>query len=129
MADINEKLNELNNTPDTTGQYDPQDIQDNKIMAILAYLSWLVLIPLFKAKESKFARFHCNQGLLLAIGELVAMGVLNFLTGIPVIGPLFNLAKWVISIVCFFLTIVGISNAAKGRVKELPFVGSFRILK
>ena len=56
MADINEKLNELNNTADTTNEFDPQDIQNNKAMAILAYLSWLVLIPLFAAKDSKFAR-------------------------------------------------------------------------
>jgi len=42
-------------------------------MAILAYLTWLVLIPLFAAKESKFARFHCNQGIVLAVAEIIAV--------------------------------------------------------
>ena len=46
------------------------DVQENKVMGILAYLSFLVLIPLFAAKESPFARFHTNQGLVLAIGEI-----------------------------------------------------------
>ena len=46
------------------------DVQENKVMGILAYLSFLVLIPLFAARESPFARFHTNQGLVLAIGEI-----------------------------------------------------------
>ena len=33
-------------------------------MAILAYFGILVLIPILAAKDSKFARFHANQGLL-----------------------------------------------------------------
>ena len=39
-------IKDINNTPDTTAEYDPKDIADNKVMAVLAYLSWLVLIPL-----------------------------------------------------------------------------------
>lgn len=41
---------------------DPQDVQANKVMAILAYFGLLVFVPLFAAKESRFARFHTNQG-------------------------------------------------------------------
>ncbi|MBR5426739.1 MAG: hypothetical protein IK118_00195, partial [Clostridia bacterium] len=67
MADFNEKFNELNNTPDTTAEFDPADVQANKAMGVLAYLSWLVLIPIFAAKNSRFARFHANQGIVLAI--------------------------------------------------------------
>lgn len=44
MADLNEKLEELNNTKDTTAEYDPADIEANKVMGILAYLSWLVIV-------------------------------------------------------------------------------------
>lgn len=57
-----EKFQNLNNTSDMTSQFDPRDIQNNKVMAILAYFGILVLIPIFAAKESKFARFHANQG-------------------------------------------------------------------
>ena len=48
--------------PGTQGQADIRDAQDNKVMAILAYFGPLVLIPIFAAKESRFARYHANQG-------------------------------------------------------------------
>ena len=36
--DFGTKINELNNTPDTTSEFDQNDIQSNKVMAVLAYL-------------------------------------------------------------------------------------------
>ena len=57
----------INNTADTTADYDKKDIEDNKLMGVLAYIGLLFLIPLFAAKESKFAQFHTNQGILLCI--------------------------------------------------------------
>ena len=62
-----EKFSTINNTVDTTSEYDPQDIEENKFMAILAYFGILVIIPILAAKDSKFARFHSNQGLILCI--------------------------------------------------------------
>ncbi len=53
-------LHNLNNTADTTAEFDHNDISANKGMAILAYLDPLVLIPIFAEKGSKFARFHSN---------------------------------------------------------------------
>ena len=97
-------------------------------MAILAYLSWLVLIPLFAAKDSKFARFHCNQGLVLAIAEIIAWVVFGLLSKLPLIGWLFAIVEWLISLCCFVLLVIGILNAVNGRAKELPLIGSFRIL-
>ena len=59
--DFSQKLQNLNNTADTTAEFDAQDITSNKAMAILAYFGPLVLIPIFAAKQSKFARYHSNQ--------------------------------------------------------------------
>ena len=129
MADLNEKFNEFNNTADTTAEYDPADIEQNKVMAILAYLSWLVLIPIFAAKESKFARFHANQGLVLAIAEIICWVVLGILSGIPFIGWIFGLVETLFSLVCLVFAVIGIVNAANGKAKELPIVGKYRILK
>ena len=129
MADLNETLNELNNTPDTTAEFAPEDIEKNKVMAILAYLSWLVLIPLLAAKESKFARFHANQGLVLAIAEIILGIALGILEGIPLIGLIFGLVGGLLGLVCLILAILGIVNAANGKAKELPVIGKFRILK
>ncbi len=129
MADLNEKINEINNTKDTTSEFDSDDIQQNKVMAILAYLSWLVLIPLFAAKESKFARFHCNQGIVLAIAEIIVWVVFGVLSNIPYIGWIFSILNGLVSLVCLILAVLGIINAANGKAKELPVVGKFRILK
>ena len=129
MTDLNEKINELSETADTTSEFDQNDIQQNKAMGILAYLSWLVLIPLFAAKESKFARFHCNQGLVLAIAEIAIWVVCGILSRIPFIGWLFVVIEGLLGVVFLVLSILGIINAAKGQAKELPIIGKFRILK
>ncbi len=65
-----QKFNAATNTADTTSEFDPNDINQNKIMAILAYFGILVVIPILAAKESKFARFHANQGLVLFIASV-----------------------------------------------------------
>ena len=129
MADLNDKLNELTNTEDTTASYTQTDIENNKAMAVLSYLSWLVLIPLFAAKESPFARFHVNQGLALAIAEIICWIVFGILSKIPLIGWLFAVINWLISLACLVLAILGIVNVVNGRAKELPVVGKIRILK
>ena len=129
MSDLNEKFEEFNNTTDTTSEYDPADIEANKILALFAYISWLVLIPLFAAKDSKFARFHANQGLVLAIAEIVVWVVLGFLGGLPLIGWVFKLVDGLFSLVCLGYAIIGIVNAVNGRAKELPIVGKFKLLK
>ena len=126
-----EKFQNLNNTADTTSQFDPQDITNNKVMAILAYLGILVLIPIFAAKESKFARFHANQGLILFI-----IGIALYLVQ-TILYSIFTLRLWwlislvtgVVGLIIFVLAIIGIVNAAQGKAKELPVVGGFKILK
>lgn len=129
MADFNETLNDLNNTKDSTADFDQQDIQNNKAMGILAYISWLVLIPLLAAKDSKFARFHCNQGLVLAIAEIAVWVVFGILSGFPLIGRIFGIIEGLISLVCLIFAVLGIINAANGKAKELPIIGSIKILK
>lgn len=114
---------------DVSANFDAADVQNNKAMGILAYISWLVLIPLFAAKESPFARFHVNQGLLLAIVEVVTVIICDILDGIPVIGWLFVILRLVISIVCLVFSILGIVSAAKGQAKEVPIIGGIRIIK
>lgn len=120
--DLGSKINEqLSNTPDYTSEFAAQDIADNKVMAILAYISWLVLVPLFAAKTSKFARFHSNQGIILAICELICWILFRI--------PIIKWFAWLAELVVFVLAVIGVVNAAKGEAKELPFVGKFNIIK
>ena len=114
---------------DRTAEFDAQDSQDNKVMNILAYIGILVLIPLLAAKDSKFARFHCNQGLVLFIAELIISIVLGILGAIPKIGWIFGIIGSLVGICFLVLVIIGIINAVNGKAKELPLVGKFKILK
>jgi len=128
MADLNKTLHDLNDTADHTAEFDAADIEQNRVMGILAYLSWLVLIPLLFAKDSKFARFHCNQGLVLAIVEILCGVVLKILRGLPLIGWIFSLAGGLLSLACLVLAILGIVNAINGKAKDLPLLGTFHLL-
>jgi len=113
------------NTPDYTAQMHPNDIQQNKAMGILAYLGILVLIPIFAAPQSKFARFHANQGLILDIAALVLSILVGVMTSfVPALAVIFVL----LDLPVVALLILGIVNAASGKAKELPLVGKIRIL-
>ena len=92
-------------TADTTAQFAPEDIAQNKGMAILSYLSILVLIPLFAAKDSRFARFHANQGLVLLVSEVVWSAVTGVLGRLlraisPFLGFVTAILGW--GICCFW---------------------------
>lgn len=115
------------------------DAQNNKAMGILAYLGILVLIPIFAAKESKFARYHANQGLVLALAEVAFVIVYSILTGIFT-ALLFTTGSWgIFSIITtllgllwiafLVLAIIGIVNAANGQCKPLPLIGGITLLK
>ncbi len=119
---VKDKFNEFNNTADTTNEYDPADIENNKVMAVLAYFGILVLIPIFAAKESKFARFHANQGLVLWLAGII-LGVIGV---IPIIGTIISIVG---SIATFVLFILGIINSATGKAKELPIIGKISLIK
>lgn len=129
MADINEKVKDLTNTPDTTSEYDENDINNNKVMGVLAYLGILVLIPIFAAKESKFARFHSNQGLVLLLCEVILSVACSILALIPYVGIVFSILSWIVYVVGVVLMILGIVNVVQGKAKELPIIGKIRILK
>ena len=129
MADIND----LKNMKDHTSEFDQTDIQNNKTMGILSYIGLLVLIPIFAAKDSKFARFHANQGLVLVIAQAIITTVLSItaviLGLIPYVGWFLALIVRLLIPVVYIPSIIGIINAAKGQAKELPIIGGIRILK
>jgi uncharacterized membrane protein len=121
-------VNELMQSEDLTKNYDIQDIAANKPMGILAYIGILVLVPLFTAKESKFAMFHTEQGITLAIGE-VALSILMIIIGLIPFGWIINIFLGLVGLVFLVLAIIGIINSANGQAKELPLVGKIKIVK
>lgn len=141
-----EKMKNLNNTTDSTSEYDPKDINDNKGISILSYLGPLVFIPMFVKKDSKYARFHANQGLTLFI-VCVAYTVLQsvLLAILRAVFPwkwdygylggrgfVFDALSTIISLVWIpisIIAIIGIVNAVSGKAKELPLIGKIKLLK
>jgi uncharacterized membrane protein len=112
------------------------DVEQNKVFAVLSYLPPLLfLVPLLAARQSKFAMYHCNQGLVLTLAAIAAsianMILDQILWHIPVIGflmiTLLNLAVFAGIIV---LVVMGIINAVNGVCKPLPVIGErFTLVK
>jgi uncharacterized membrane protein len=118
------------------------DVEQFKGLAILAYICFL--IPLIAAPNSKFARFHANQGLLTFILLVVVTVVVIVLYGaawlfglmltkMKLLDTFFSCGVWVLQVGLLVgwiaLVISGIINAANGERKELPIVGHFKLIK
>lgn len=98
------------------------DAEKNKVAGILGYI--IFFLPLLMAPESKFAKYHANQGLLLLIVAVAIHVLANIVPffGWLVIAPVGNIFLLV-------LWIIGILNASKGEMKALPVIGGYQIIK
>lgn len=110
------------NINDRTNSFDRTDIDQNKVISALSYLGILFFLPLVACPNSKFGRFHANQGLILLICSVIG-GFLNIL---PIIGAL---ASSLVGIAVFILFLFGLINTLNGFAKELPFIGNISIIK
>ncbi|EZH66357.1 hypothetical protein DH09_10515 [Bacillaceae bacterium JMAK1] len=107
-------MTEVQRTPD-------RDAEENMGLGIVAYI--LFFIPLLAGKDSPFARYHANQGLLLLIlGIIVAI-----LGSIPIIGTF--IIGPIGSLFVLALFILGIVNAVQKKRKPLPVIGGIQIIK
>lgn len=115
------------------GEYSSQDIQQSKLFAIFSYIGILFIIPLLFCRNSRFARFHTNQGLILFIAEFLfnlSLRILHFVNRISLIhfSWLISLLN-VFSIVFLVLSIWGIINVCTGKAVKLPILGEIILLK
>ena len=90
---------------------DKKDIKENKFIAALSYVWILCLIPLFFKRQSKFAQFHAQQGLVLFIIEI--FGWLIF--PLPIIGH-------IIFIMVILYSIIGAQKALAGKYWSMLFL-------
>jgi uncharacterized membrane protein len=130
-----ESAEEANTQQISPDQAAPEEISpdaaNNKGMAVLSYLGALVLIPLFARKDSPFARFHINQGLVLMFAEMI----LSLVKGIVLnvfydtgTAQKVSLVCTIGIIICCILSLIGLIGAAKGKRKELPVIGKIKLL-
>lgn len=108
-------------------EFTQEDINQNKVMAIFAYIGPLVFVPMFAAKQSKFAHYHTVQGFTLFVLE----AIVGTLSGILMVSALFWLGwlTYLIMIPLVIFSVLGIISAAKGEARVLPIVGGIKILK
>jgi uncharacterized membrane protein len=116
-------------SPTVEPALDSEDIEQNKVFAVLAYLGILFLVPLLAAPNSRYARYHTNQGIVLFIATVVVTGAFYVLAHIPVLGRVLGLGGTVTWIVAFVFMILGILNAAGGKRQPLPLLGGIQLLK
>ena len=105
----------------------------------MSYIGILVLVPLIAAPNSKFARFHANQGLVLLIGEIafnivrtVLLSVLKISLRFSILSVLYSvisIVTGILNLIFAVFAIIGIIYAAQGKAKELPIVSKINLLK
>lgn len=122
---------------DRTSEFDPADIEKNRVFGGLSYLWILFILPLFACPNSRFARFHANQGLLLFIIEavinLIFAAVIKLVKIVPILGAVaagvLGLIQGIIGILLLVLAIYCLVRAFDGKADEIPVIGSIRIIK
>lgn len=99
---------------------------DKKVTGIVAYITIIGWLVAFVAGDKDNAKFHLNQGLVVGVYGLASMVVGWVLGLIPVVGGILG---WILWIVWIVLMVLGILGAAQGSDKELPVIGSIKLLK
>ena len=105
------------------------DAEQHKVYAMIAYLPLLFLIGLLAAPQSRFARFHANQGMILTIAIVLVELAGRILGWIPFVGWYLWRATQLLSVGCVVLIVLGMINAARGENKRLPVIGGHDLLK
>lgn len=113
-----------------------EDVNQNKVYGILAYFGILVLVPILAAKDSLYARFHANQGLILLISEFalnIVGRIIRFALKVATFDLINDVVNTIVSVAISAITIaylvIGIINACSGEAKRLPIIGGFTLLK
>ncbi len=101
--------------------FDKETNDQARVASAIGYFFFFV--PIIMHPESKFARYHCNQGLILLMIEFLGIAGL---AEIPKVGGALSLLCLVF---CLFCLIRGIILALKGQAKRIPFFGKLVIVE
>lgn len=124
-------------TPPNDGEYDPRDIENTKVVCAISYIGILFFVPLLAYPNSRFAKFHANQALVVLIFSIIIQVVCAFGTGIWWAIPFLpnyveNLGRWIFDLVEWALPlaagICGFVNALNGKAKEIPIIGRINLI-
>ncbi len=141
MTEQNQQFNQQFNT----AQIDPADIAANKVVSGFAYFGILFFLPLVVSPESRYGRFHANQGLILLLFS-IATSIVRLILRAILVSYTYDYYSyssihygfgtyifWALSAVLWLavmaLFIIGMINGFSGKVKELPIIGKLKLIK
>lgn len=120
-------------TPDTSDRFTEEERACHPANGILCYLGPLCLVPLLFREKNPYLRYHANQGLVLFLLELLTCLVVGVACAVdpllPSVTPLLAAGSELMALFSLCLAGIGVANAASGRAKELPVIGSCVIIK
>ncbi|MDR0964404.1 MAG: zinc-ribbon domain-containing protein [Clostridium sp.] len=124
-----------------------QDVQQNRAMAIVSYIIFFIPLIAGTHKNSPYVRFHVNQGFTVFLLN-IAYNILSWILSAVIkveksygdfwgysIGTYRATPGWLTAILMIgsigvlVFCILGIINAATGKMKEVPIIGKITFLK
>jgi len=87
---------------------------DKKTTSIVAYITWIGLIIAFVAGDKEGAKFHLNQSLVIWL--------------VGTIGGFIPVVNVIVGIFCAICWILGFIYAVQQEEKEVPIIGSIKLL-
>ena len=112
-----------------------EDLKGKKFTACLSYLFWFTVIPMIYSTESKFVKYHANQGLVLAIAETIYLIVTVIISKIlwefsKSMSLLVETTMLMVFIGVFgLLSLIGIFYVIRGKKKPIPTFGHITLWK
>lgn len=101
------------------------DADIGKIFSIVGYIvPLLFFVPLVidTTKNSSVSRFHAAQQLNLFL-LIIALQVIGM---VPILGWIVAFFGWIGVLI---LIVIGVMNAAQEKLKPLPLIGSYQLIK
>ena len=121
VQQVNEPQNNENDQPSVKSAVANSD----RIFAVMSYVSFFVIVPILLRPNSRFVRFHVNQGLVLFLIDSFMMIISGMFGGMEIVVSILR----VIECLCYALMFFGILTALQGREKALPIIGKIRLLR
>ena len=112
-----------------------EDLKGKKFTACLSYLFWLAVIPMIYSTESKFIKYHANQGFVLATVETIFLVITVIVSKIlwfasRATSLLVETTMLMVFVGVFgVLSLIGIFNVIRGKEKPIPTFGHIKLLK
>ena len=95
-------------------------------MGILSYLGVLALIPYLVKDQTPFVRAHAVRGINLLLLEVIAWVAVGVFSWVPVLD---GILSTLVGLASFVFSLIGIINVANKEDKDLPFIGTIRLIK